>query len=183
MQITFDTDKFVSRNGARSLTNVLCYLARHGCLTPDHYPSVEKITCRTPSDALRHVRYFAGKVGVSPENEKVFLKNPGIAVRYLKMVGRSEFSDPAVQKRFRRKFKTNAKLAYEWAVSFNTRLSEEEEEVFRKDFSAAKDYAVRVIRGKFPEKVHAMIMLASYGDLDPWQKRQLSEYVKFAEGK
>lgn len=183
MQITFDTDSFVSRNGSRSLTSVLCYLGRHGCIKPDHYPSVEKITCRTPSDALRYVRFFAGKTGISPESEEVFLRNPEIGVRYLKMVGRSEFSDPRVQKRFRRKFKSNARLAYEWASGFNTRLTEEEEEVFRKDFSAAKDYAVRVIRGRFPDKVHGMIMLASYGKMDAWQKRQLAEYIKFAEGK
>lgn len=183
MQITFNTDKFVSRNGARSLTNILCYLNRHGCMTPDHYPSVESITCRTPSEALRYVRYFAGRAGISPESEAVFLKNPSIGVRYLKMVGRSEFSDPKVQKRFRRKFRTNARLAYEWASSFNTRLAEDEEEVFRKDFSAAKDYAREVIGGKFPEKVHAMIMLASYGNVTQRQKQKLNEYIRFAEGK
>lgn len=183
MQITFDTESFVSRNGARSLTNILCYLARHGCLTPAAYPSIEKITCRTPSEALRHVRFFAGKVGISPANEAVFLKNPTIALRYLKMVGRPEFADPKVQKRFRRKFRSNARLACDWAMAFGVRLGEDEEEVFRKDFTAACQYAKQVIRGKFPEKVHGMLLLASYGDVDHFQKRSLAEYIRFAEGK
>lgn len=180
MQITFDIEKFTGRGGDRSLTNVLCYLKRHGCFPVDKYVEIERITCRTPSSALRYCRYFATN-GISPSSEDVFLKNPSIAVRYLKMVNRPEFSDPSIQKRFRRKFKSNAQVAYEWARAFNTRLSEDEETVFRKDLSAAKNYAMQVIRGKFPEKVHSMLLLASYEDLSPWDKRCLAEYLKYSE--
>jgi hypothetical protein len=182
MQITFDTDKFSGRYGDKSLTNVLCYLNRHGCFEDSHYPEIERITCRTPSSALRYVRLFARK-GISPANEAVFLKNPSLGIRYLNFLKKKEFSDPVVQKKFRRKFKSNAQVAYEWAERFNERLSEEEEEVFRKDVAFARDYAFHVIKGKFPEKIHSMLVLASFQELDPWRKRKLSEYIKFTEGK
>lgn len=181
MQIAFDIESFSKSSGSRDLTNVLCYLKRYGCITPSQYPSIEKITCRTPSGALRYCRYFAS-TGVSPETEAVFLKNPSIAVRYLRMIGRPEFADPKVQKRFRRKFRTNARAAYEWAKAFNTRLSEDEEVVFRKDMAAMKDYSKYVIRGKFSEKVHGMILLASFDNLGSWQKKCLSDYIKFSGG-
>ena len=180
MQITFDTDGF--GKGSRELTNVLCYLNRFGCFSAGHYPEIEKITCKTPSSALRYVRYFASR-GISPESEEVFLRNPELGLRYLKLLRRPEFADPKVQKRFRRKFRSNARLACDWAVAFGVRLGEDEEEVFRKDFCSACDYAKRVIHGKFPERVHGMLLLASYGDMDHLQKRSLAEYIRFAEGK
>lgn len=181
MQITFETGMFGKR-GEKSLTNVLCYLQRHGCFAEGHYPDIEQITCRTPSAALRYVRYFA-RTGITSESEAVFLKNPGLGVRYLRMVGKREFSDPVVQKKFRRKFKFDAALAYEWAKAFNERLTEEEEEVFRKNVAVARDYAMYVIKGKFSEKVHGMLILASFQDLSSYQKSRLAEYIKFAEGK
>jgi hypothetical protein len=181
MQITFDTDMF-GKMGEKSLTNVLCYLKRSKCFAEGHYPDIERITCRTPSAALRYVRYFAHS-GVTSESETVFLKNPNLGVRYLRMVGKPEFSCPNVQRKFRKKFKNDPDVAYEWARAFNTRLSEEEEEVFRKDVSKARDYAMYVIKGKFSEKVHGMLVLASFEDLTPTKKRHLADYIKFAEGR
>lgn len=181
MRIAFDTDQFGPR-GEKSLTNVLCYLKRHGCLAEGHYPDIERITCRTPSAALRYVRYFA-RNGISAPSEAVFLKNPLLGARYLKMVGKTEFSDPEIQRKFRKKFFSDPMAAYEWARAFNTRLTEEEEEVFRKNMGAARDYAMYVIKGKFPEKVHGMLVLASFKDLSAYEKRSLSDYIKFAEGK
>lgn len=181
MQITFEVDNFSRRSGPRDLTNVLHYLLRYRCVeSPKNNREIEKITCSTPSAALRYCRYVAND-GISPEGEVVFLKNPSIAVRYLRMVGRPEFLDAKVQKRFRKKFKKNPRLAYEWSRAFNTRLSEEEEEAFCHDLSAARDYAMNVIRGKFPEKVHSMILLSSFEDLGTWQKKCLSDYIKYSE--
>lgn len=181
MQIQFDTEKFAGiRKGDQSLSNVLFYLKKAGCITPCAYPSIEKVTCRTPSGTLRYCKLFAS-AGVSSETEAVFLKNPVLGVRYLRMIGRSEFSDPSTQRRFRKKFKTDALLACEWAKAFGRRVSEEEEEVFRKSIPAAREYAMKVLRGKFPEKVHSMILLASFQDMNNYAKRCLSEYIKFAE--
>lgn len=181
MQITFDIENFAKKyRGDRDLTNVLSYLKRYDCIGVEQYPSIEKIACRTPSSAYRYCRYFASS-GLSPESEVVFLKNPSIGIRYLKLTHKPEFSDPKIQKRFRKKFRTNARLAYEWARAFNTRLSEEEEEVFCKSFYCAKEYAINVIRGRFSEKVHSMIMLASFEDQSSYAKKCLAEYIKFVE--
>lgn len=192
MQITFDISKFgdlsskLSRaRGPQSLTNVLHYLRRFGCLSLDGLSSedvseIEKITCKTPSSTLRHCKLFAVN-GVSEKTEAIFLKNPNLAIRYLRIVGRPDFLDPKIQKRFRKKFKTNARLALQWSRAFNVRLSEDEEEVFHKDPSAALDYAKWVIKGKFPDKVHRMILLASFKDTNSHQKRCLSEYIEFSD--
>ena len=183
MQIIFDTDSFVDRKrkGDRCLANVLHYLKRFGCVGSDRpLPEVEKITCTTPSGTLRYCKLFACR-GVSAATEAVFLKNPELGVRYLQMVRRSEFLDPKVQKKFRRKFKSNAKVAYHWAKAFGIRLTEEEEQVFRKDMGAARDYARGVIGGRFPDRIHEMLILASFGDMNEYQKKCLADYVRFAE--
>ena len=182
MQIVFETDNFSSRGrkGDHCLANVLHYLKRFGCLATDHsLPEVEKVACLTPSGTIRYCRLFASK-GVTAETEAIFLKNPELGLRYLKMVGRSSFLDPVVQKKFRKKFRSNPRVAYEWAKAFHIRLTEEEEECFRKDLSAANNYARSVIGGRFPEKIHEMIILASFGNMDVYQKKSLSEYIKLA---
>jgi len=182
MQIVFETDNFSARGrkGDHCLANVLHYLKRFGCLATDHsLPEVEKVACLTPSGTIRYCRLFASK-GVTAETEAIFLKNPELGVRYLKMVGRSGFLDPDVQKKFRKKFRSNPRVAYEWAKAFKIRLTEEEEECFRKDLCAANNYARSVIGGRFPERIHEMIILASFGNMDVYQKKSLSEYVKLA---
>lgn len=183
MQITFDTDSFGDRKrrGDHFLANVLHYLKRFGCVASDRpLPEVEKTACRTPSGTLRYCMLFAGR-GVSAGTEEIFLKNPELGVRYLKMVGRSEFLDPQVQKKFRRKFRSNPKVAYQWASHFRIRLTEDEEECFRKDMTAARDYAKGVIGGRFPDRIHEMLILASFGDIKEWEKEALAEYVRFSE--
>lgn len=183
MQITFDTNHFDSRvrKGDHCLANVLHYLKRFGCIGSDQpLPEVEKVACRTPSGTLRYCKLFASR-GVSAETEEVFLKNPELGIRYLKMVCRSEFLDPQVQRKFRRKFRSNPKAAYQWAKTFGIRLTEEEEECFRKDMVSARDYAKGVIGGRFPDRVHEMLILASFGDISQYEKKALAEYVRFAE--
>lgn len=183
MQITFDTDNFDSRSrkGDICLANVLHYLKRFGCIGSDRpLPEVERVACTTPSGTLRYCKLFAGG-GVSAATEEVFLKNAELGVRYLKMVRRSEFLDPNVHKRFRRKFRSNAKVAYQWARAFGVRLTEEEEQVFRKDMVSARDYARSVIGGRFPDGIHEMLVLASFGNISSYEKQALSDYLKFAE--
>jgi hypothetical protein len=45
-----------------------------------------------------------------------------------------------------------------------------------------KDYAQRIIKGKFPQKVHDMILLKSFESMDAWPKENLQRYMKFVEG-
>lgn len=183
MQITFDTDRFESRSrkGDVCLVNTLHYLKRFGCIGSDQpLPEVEKLACRTPSGTIRYCKLFASR-GVSAATEEVFLKNPELGVRYLKMVCRSEFLDPQVQRKFRRKFRSNPAVAYLWAKTFGIRLTEEEEVCFRKDMVSARDYARGVIGGRFPDRVHEMLILASFGNVGEYEKKALADYVRFAE--
>ena len=179
MEITFDTDNF--DGSAKALSSVLYYLK--GCDSYNylgHNPDVEKITCKTPSEALRYTKWVTGSIGVSPEAEKVFLKNPNLAIRYLKYIRRDHFVDPKVQQRWWKKVVKKSEIAYDWARNFNKRLSEEEEEVFAKgNMKYMKDYAMYVIKGKFPEKVHQIIVLRSFEELSQWEKSAVKDYMKF----
>jgi len=182
MRISFDTENFKGRSSANLLTNALSNLRVAGCYFHSHANTdVEDVVCKTPSAAYKFVRYVS-KSGVSPASERVFLKNPGIGVRYLAYVNRSFFIEEEVQKRFWKKVVKNASLAVEYCSTFNKRLSEEEEEVFINDMRAMKDYAQRVIKGKFPQKVHDMILLKSFEGMDSWTKDNLQRYLRFVEG-
>lgn len=179
MEIKFDIDNFIGKS--ENLISVLSHLKYAKCYAPVHDEKIEGITCRTPSSALKFCRYVNDKIGISPESEKVFLKNPVLGLRYLKMMRRESFLDPAVQKRFWKRVVKNPELALDWSRAFNKRLSEDEEVVFVKDMRAMKEYAVHAIRGKFSEKVHQMILLKSFEPLSQFHKNQLRDYLKFVE--
>lgn len=179
MNISFDTSAFV--NDPRGLIGVLQNLHLNGAWSLGHHREIEAVVCRTPSSALRYCRDVQGPYGVSRESERVFLKNPGIAIRYLKIVGRRHFLDEDTQRRFWRKVVKDPDAAYEWANAFRTRLSEEEEEVFVENVAKAKDYAFFIIKDAFPERIHRMLVLRSFENLDPWEKCCLTEYIRWAE--
>jgi len=182
MRISFDTENFKGRSAAGLLTNALANLRAAGSYTHSYSNTdVEDVVCKTPSAAYKFVRYVS-KSGVSPAAERIFLKNPSIGVRYLKYVNRPSFIEEAVQKRFWKKVVKNPSLAFDYCSTFNKRLSEEEEEVFVKDMRVMRDYAQRVIKGKFPQKVHDMILLKSFESMDAWPKENLQRYMKFVEG-
>lgn len=181
MKITFDTENF--RGGAKSLTIVLETLRRWDSWDSGTHKDVETICCRTPSDALRYVTKVGCKL--SPEAEKVFLKNVGLGIRYLKYKKNRYCTDTFYDKDFHQKFvkkiKRNPQTALEWAKTHG-RLTEKEEEVFLKDFPSLRTYAMNVIKGAFPDKMHHMILLKSFdASLDSWQKKWLKEYVSFVE--
>lgn len=180
MHITFDVDKFTGR--AHDLTNTLYYIKRSGNSFDPHSPEIETITCRTPSAAYKYARYVA-TTGISKKAERVFLRNAKVGIKYLVFTRKKEFSDPDTQKRFRKKILKNPDLAYTWCSEFKTRLSETEEEVFVQDVRRARDYAMFVICGRFPEKIHNMLVLKSFENLDRYHKNWLQEYIKYAESK
>lgn len=180
MEITFDIQNFVGR--AKNLTNVLYYLSRSNCFTPHLNEEIEEITCRTPSDALRYVRHVNGKIGISPNKEVVFLKNPGLGMRYLRYINRDRFVDNKTQTRFWKKVAKKPELCLEWSRTFNKRVSEEEEEVFVKSLRCMKEYALHIIKGPFPERIHQMIVLKSFdSSVSEWEKKCLKEYVSYVE--
>lgn len=179
MRIDFDVSQF--KDDARGLIDVLAALYRNRAWRLGHHKEIEEVVCRTPSVALKFCQMVNGAFGVSREAERVFVKNPSIGIRYLRLVTRSSFLDEKVQARFWRKVTRDPELAYQWCRAFGRRLSEDEEAVFAGSFRHAKDYAAYVIRGPFPDKVHQMLVLRSFENLEEWDKRYLSEYMRFAE--
>lgn len=179
MTASFDISAFSKK--PKNLIVVLSNLQRVGQWPRDYNRQVEEITCRTPNSALNYCRYVVGAFGVSREAEKVFLDNPAIGIRYLRLVARSHFLEETTQKRFWRKVVKKPELAYAWSVAFGKRLSEDEEQVFVKDVIRAKDYAKSIIKGPFPDKVHRMLMLRSFEQMGGYEKSCLKDYLTFAE--
>ena len=181
MNIHFDTAAF--ERDPRGLIAVLSNLRRVGVWSLRHEKDIERIVCRTPSSALNFCRFVNGAFGVSREAERVFLKNPSIGVRYLRVANRKSFLDEDTQRRFWRKVVKNPDICYQWCQAFQQRVSEEEEEVFVKDVVLAKSYAFFIIKGPFPEKVHNMLVLRSFEDMNNYSKSCLTEYIRWSESK
>lgn len=181
MNIHFDTSVF--EKDPKGLISVLSNLNRIGSWSVRHEREIERIVCRTPSSALNYCRYVNGAFGVSREAERVFLKNPTIGIRYLRLVSRKSFHDDDTQARFWRKVVRSPDLCYQWGQAFQQRVSEEEEEVFVKDVRVAKNYAFFVSREPFPEKIHNMLVLRSFEDMDSYSKKCLTEYIKWADSR
>lgn len=180
MNISFDTEKFA--NDPKGLTTVLYSLRARGTYFDTHSPDIEKIVCKTPSSAYRYTKFIA-KSGVSAEAEKVFLKNPKVAIEYLSWIRRPHLLDEKTQARLWKKIVKCPWHAYQWSSAFKIRLSEAEEEIFVHSLKCARDYAMFIIKGKFPEKVHNMLVLKSFDTSTQWEKGWLQEYIKYTEGK
>ena len=178
MQITIDIEKFA--NDPKGLTNMLYYIRKSGNYFNAHDPALEAICCRTPSSAFRYTKLVSNS-GITEKSERVFLKNPNIGIRYLKKTNRPEFQNSDTQKRFWKKIVKNADLAYAWCLQFKKRLSEQEEEIFADDSRLAVQYAKNIIKGKFPEKIHNILILKSFEQQDGWRKKCLQDYVRYVE--
>ena len=178
MSVSFEISAFSSN--PKALIGVLSGLSRVNQWPFDHNREVEEIVCKTPSSALNYCRHVVHAYGVSPKGERVFLKNPKLGIRYLRLTNKPRFSDDDTQKRFWRKVIRNPDIAYTWATTFNKRLSEEEEMVFSESIRIAWQYANRIIRGAFPESVHHRILLRSFENLDQYSKQALNNYLAFA---
>lgn len=179
MNVNFDTERF--ENDPKGLIEVLSNLYRVGAWSLGHHREIEEIVCRTPSSALKFCHLVNHAYGVSGDAEKVFVKNPSIGIRYLRLVGRSEFLEEKVQKRFWRKVLKSPDLALEWATAFGRRLPEGDEIVLAGRIQSAKHYAMKIVGGRLPDPVHERIVLRSFENLDRWEKRALEDYLNFAE--
>jgi hypothetical protein len=178
MRIGFEVSSF--KGMPKTLISVLSGMRAAGEWPLQHHKEVEEIVCSTPILALNYCRHVVGGFGVSGEAERVFLKNPGIGIRYLGIVHRDHFLVEDTQRRFWKKVVKNPELALEWARSFRKRLSEEEEMVFVESPLCAKEYAMRVIHEPFPEKVHHALVLKSFGELCEWDARYLKDYINWS---
>jgi len=178
MIVEFEVSAFKGR--ARDLTKVLHGLRAVGQWPLQHHKDVEEILCRNPSWAYNYTDKVVGAFGVSGGGERVFLKNPGIGIRYLERVNRDHFLVEDTQRRFWKKVVKSPDLALQWAEAFRKRLPEEDEMVFVQDTVCANDYAHRIIRGPFPEKVHHALVLKSFENMNDYDGRRLKEYIAWA---
>jgi hypothetical protein len=179
--ISFEISAF--EKDPRALISVLNKMKKVGCWSPTHDPEVERVCCRTPSSTYNLCRFVNLAHGVSREAERVFLKNPSIGVRYLSLVNRRSFLDSDTQERFWKKVRKSPELSYSWADSFKERLPEDHEEIFVKNVRIAKNYSFFVIKGPFPARIHHMLILRSFEEMDGYSKSCLREYMKYSEGK
>lgn len=180
MNLYIEIEKF--KNNPKALTDILYRLMNNGGHVPFRSPEIEQVVCKTPSSALRYTR-LVSRSGVSEAAERVFLKNPSLGIRYLKKIRSESFQNDDTQRRFWKKVTKKADLAYQWAQAFGKRLSEDEEVVFLKSIHRMKEYAYFIIKDRFPEKIHNMILLKSYEPMSEWEKKSLNEYVKWSETK
>jgi hypothetical protein len=178
MKVSFEVSAF--EKDPRGLISVLGSLNRNGLWFSYHDSEVERVACRTPGSAYNLCRFVNGSRGVSRKTERVFLKNPAIGIKYLRIVNRRTFLDEDTQARFWRKVVRKADLAYKWASTFRTLLSPEEEEVFVSDVRLAKEYALFIRKEPFPESIHNKLILRSFEDMDRWSKSCLEHYIKWA---
>jgi hypothetical protein len=178
MEVSFSIDNFVGK--PQNLITVLSHLRYAGSYSFKQEEEVEAITCKTPSVAYKFARFVA-KEGISARAEKVFLKNPSIGIRYLNLIKKNQFTDKEVHNKFWKKVVRKPEYALEYAMQFNKRLSESEEEVFVKSSYHMKVYAQKVIRGKFPEKIHNMIVLKSFEvSGNNLESRYLKDYMNYS---
>lgn len=177
MNVSFDLAAF--KKNPKGLISVLSHLRGANQWPLMTNREVEEIVCRTPTSALNYCRYVVGRYGISQEAERVFLKNPNVAIRYLRFMGREAFPEEDTQKRFWKKVLRNPEYAYEWCHYFRKRLPEGEE-VFLKSIRRARDYSLFVIKGPFPEEIHHKLVLRSFENLTPLDKKMLGEYLNYA---
>jgi len=178
MIVEFEVSAF--RGRAKELINVLHGLREVGQWPLQHHKDVEGIICKSPSWAYNYTKKVVGAFGVSGGGERVFLKNPGIGIRYLERVNRDHFLVEDTQRRFLKKVVKSPDLALQWAEAFRKRLPEEDEMVFVQDPVCAYQYARRIIKGPFPEKVHHALVLRSFENMNDYDGRRLKEYIAWA---
>lgn len=179
MNIDFNTNDF--NGNPQTLIYILYQLRKSGSWIPQIEKDIEDVICTIPSRSLKYTKYVVPLIGLSESREAVFLKNPKIAISYLKEMKCETFKDEKIQKRFKKKILKRPDLLYGYAKIINKRFSEDEEVCFTKDFVYANLYARDIIKGPFSEKIHNMILLYSYGNLKSMQKNALEEYVRFAK--
>jgi hypothetical protein len=139
--------------------------------------------CTSPALAFKYLKVFLEKGDkASPEIEKVLSKNTHYLFAYLKHTGNHKVQDPKLQKRFEKKVYSDPYLSYWYAYYvLKSRLPEEHEVVFLKNYDFAYRYACEVIGGEFPDNIHKMLVLSSFEEKE--DKHGLKSYIECCEKK
>jgi hypothetical protein len=140
--------------------------------------------CTSPALAFKYLKVFLEKGDkASPEIEKVLYKNTHYLFAYLKHTGNHKVQDEKLQKRFEKKIYNDPYLSYYYAIHIiKSRIPEEYESVFLKNYDFAYRYACGVIGDKFSDRVHKMLVLSSFEENDK-EKESLKAYIECCEKK
>jgi len=115
---------------------------------------------------------------LSPENEKVLVKNIKYAVGYLRITDQKYFRDQKTQKSFENKVYKIPGASFDYAkYVLKGRIPEEKENIFLKDFEHLWYYSCDVLKGFFPDSIHKKLMLCTFNNNDP-DKTYLDLYFK-----
>jgi hypothetical protein len=140
--------------------------------------------CTSPALTYKYLKVFLEKGDkASPEIEKVLSKNIHYLFSYFQHTGNHKVQDEKLQKRLDKKIYSDPRLSYCYAFSvLKSRIPEEHEGVFLKNYDFAYRYACEVIGGKFPDSIHKMLLLSSFEENDK-EKHGLKSYIECCEKK
>ena len=113
-----------------------------------------------------------------PEQEKVFLKNIKFGIAYLEATQQKKFRDEKLNKKFEKKVYKDSGASFDYATRvLCERIPEDKEHIFLENYYVMYHYAMLVIKGKFPDKIHNQIHLRSF-EKNVWRFDCLQAYLK-----
>jgi hypothetical protein len=190
MKITIDTNAFYYDK--IGLLNLLYSLNCKGLFTTNE--EIEKTLTTSPALAYKYVirltdaKVENGNYIRSPINsslEKVFLKNIKYAIKYLKITGQDKFVNAETEKKFREKLFKDPVYSYLYsAYVIKSRLPEDKEEVFLKNYKCLYHYALNIIGntktiGSISHSLDKKINLLSFdrNQAGRWDYNYLMAYI------
>ena len=115
---------------------------------------------------------------LDPDQEKVFLKNIKFGIAYLEITQQKKFRDEKLHKKFEKKVYKDSGASFDYATRvLRERIPEEKESIFLDNYYVMYHYAMIVVKGKFPDKIHNQIHLRSF-EKNVWRFDCLQAYLK-----
>jgi len=115
---------------------------------------------------------------LDPDQEKVFLKNIKFGIAYLEITKQKKFRDEKLNKKFEKKLYKDAGASFDYSIRvLHQRIPEDKEHIFLENYYVMYHYAMLVIKGKFPDKIHNQIHLRSF-EKNVWRFDCLQAYLK-----
>jgi hypothetical protein len=190
MKITIDTEDFTYDKVG--LLNLLYSLNCKNLFTTNE--EIEKTLTTSPALAYKYVirltdaKVENGNYIRSPINsslEKVFLKNIKYAIKYLKITGQDKFVNAETEKKFREKIFKEPNYSYLYSAHIiKSRLPEDKEEVFLKNYKSLYHYALNIIGntqniGSFSNSLDKKINLLTFdkNQAGRWDYNYLTAYI------
>jgi hypothetical protein len=190
MKITIDTDAFYYDK--IGLLKLLYSLKCKNLFTTNE--EIEKALTTSPALAYKYVvrltnaKVENGNYIKDPINyslEKVFLKNIKYAIKYLKITGQDRFVNAETEKKFREKLFKDPGYSYLYSAHIiKSRLPEDKEEIFLKNYKCLYHYALNIIGNtqtidSISDSLDKKINLLSFdkNQADRWDYQYLTAYI------